>query len=254
MTWTDADTLASLARTDAACEGQLYPEEKMDAREKIATFARGHTGCSAHVNQAKYIEAVVPKADRVPERLGYYIGPKPPSTCGLFADECLAGAGIDHPPIEGHYVAGTVIARLEAVDGGRALRLGTPDRPIWKGDIAIIDDGSGRDAHVMVMTSEARLDYTGSGAYWVDTAEGGQLPDSSGVEAFEGEHARRFELRDGKLWCGHRYVVAWLDADAFVIGDDVAPDAGDGARAADTLPPSSPPTEPPPDPDVTIKP
>lgn len=215
----------------------------MEHRDKIASAAKAHQPCSAHVNQEMYIDIVVPPADRVPGRIEYFIGPKPPSTCALAADGALRLAGVTDQPFAGHYVVGTAIANLDNVAAHHgALRLGTPDRPLYKGDIAIIDDGSGKDAHVMIFVGEANADGFEAaklaGAYLAETVEGGQDPDSSGIEFF----IRTMVMRAGKVWCGHRYVVAWIDADALGIGDDMAPDAGDGVHDTERPPDTTPST------------
>jgi hypothetical protein len=228
----------------------------LDHRQKIAAAAKAHAPCSAHVHPEVYIDIVVPPADRVPGRIEYFTGPKPPSTCALAADGALRLAGVTDQPFAGHYVVGTAIANLDNVAAHhKALRLGTPDRPLHTGDISIIDDGSGKDAHVITFTGEP--DATnfevehGAPGYMVDTVEGGQLPDSSGIEAF----TRSMVEQNGKVYCGHRFVVAWIDADALGIGDDTSADAGDPVH--DTIPIPSDAvrqTQPPSGPDDTHEP
>jgi hypothetical protein len=196
-----------------------------DHRQKIAAAALTHQPCSAHNNTALYVDIIVPPPDRTPGRIEYFTGPHPPSTCALLADGALRLAGVTDEPFAGHYVIGTAIANLDNVAAHHgALRQGTPDRALHTGDICIIDNGTGADAHVMVMVGEANIKEDGS--YTVNTVEGGQLPDSSGIAAFT-----RTLTTDstGKRYCGHRFVVAWIDADALGIGDDMAPDTGDAA-------------------------
>ncbi len=213
---------------------------------RVARIARAHQPCSAHVNQARYIDAVVRPTDREPPRINYFISAHPPSTCGLYACKTLLDAGLNDPVLTQPYKSppGAVVDLQKVGEQHKILERGTPTAPFRKGDIVIINEiiptpqGDRDNPHVIICVADATIGADGT---WIaTTCEGGQNPDSSGISEF----IRAFTFKNGKRYMGGRYVIATLRCSQLAIAiptDDVpAPPTPE--------PPAPEPPPPPPEP------
>lgn len=217
---------------------------------RIAAFARAHVGASAHGGDlAKYREAVEHKADVGTAWARTYYETIAPSTCALFACECLAEAEDDATEdgvpvvkddvLEAHYHVGQAVADSENVAAAhRALEFyppGThPTEPFAEGDIPIVD-GPPWGVHEIVVTSDA-VPVAG-GRWHTDTAQGGQS--DGGIAAIACEWEVR---RDGSMYpsaTSARRVVFVIRAGKFEYDtptDGAARAPGDGGVTAEEQP------------------
>lgn len=190
--------------------------------QRVAAFARTHSGCDQTHNVDMYREAVVPPADRgTPFEKQYFFGNPQLSTCALFADQCLlAGEVVQQAPIDlvlhDHYVIGAAVGNVEWV-GGQHAALETyatpgtrPDEPFAEGDCVVIC-GPPWGVHVIVNVEDAEL--LPDGRWRCKSVEGGQA--NGGVQAFE----HFWEVRaDGNMYpsgTSQRRVIAVIRARKF---------------------------------------
>lgn len=182
--------------------------------KKLAELAVAHANCSAHVNQDVYIDVVVRPSDRGSERLDYYIGRQPPSTCGLFAVGLLRLLGLTDDELVKPYKsppgAVTDLQKVAARHG--VLEVGSPTQPFMQGDEIVIDeiiyDKNGKpigdNAHVIVCVSDATVGADGK-TWTVNTVQAGQpyprdpTGGSSGIKPFVSTFNKR---SDGKWYAG----------------------------------------------------
>lgn len=204
----------------------------MDLRESIASIAKAHAPCSSRNNEALYEDVVIPPPDRTNPVKRDYFTRKPPSTCGLFACGVWRLRGIQDKEVTGPYVIGSAISNIEVLArryNAWSPVSGYPSRLLRKGDVVLIDNGSGHDVHVMVIVGEPTDNGT---FYTVDTVEGGQGPDSSAIEAF----TRTFVKRAGKLYVGQRFVIGFADPDPMPFPETNIPDDPKPAIGSDPMP------------------
>ena len=204
----------------------------MDPRETLAAIAKAHAPCSSRNHEDLYTDVVIPPPDRTePIKLNYFTR-KPPSTCGLFACGVWRLAGLTDHEITGPYVIGTAIANIQNVAkryNAWAPVQGVPSRLLRTGDVVLIDNGTGRDVHVMVVVGEPQDNKT---FFTVDTVEGGQGPDSSGIEAFN----RTFIRRGGRLYVGERFVIGYADPDPMPFPQPAILEVTNPAIGSDSTP------------------
>lgn len=174
----------------------------------ISSIAKQHSGCSAHQDQSRYLNVIMRPSDDNGRMRNYYAGSTPPSTCALFALGCLRLAGFKDNVVTAPYQIGQAVT--DVVRFGQAHKAWKePDQVDGKfkeGSIIIV---YGRYAeHVMVCTSDSRETTAGSGVYSVDSVEGGQSPDSSGIKSF----IRQISKVNGK-WCvGSSRIIGYVDS------------------------------------------
>jgi len=192
-----------------------------DRRLRIADAARSHAGCSALLHPEVYEDLVVRPVDRVaPARTYYYANPGP-STCALAAVGALRLAGCVEPECVAPYLPAGQPIRNAVVD---IQRLGyrsaawmpagaSPMRAPGMGDIWIITNDSGGDAHVGVCVSDPVVGA--DGAIVIETVEGGQWDGrgSTAVQLF----TRTFYRQGTRLRMGTRYVFGYAIADRMPI-------------------------------------
>jgi hypothetical protein len=219
-------------------------------------LATEYAGCSAHVDQDRYVEVVVPPAEREGNRLAPYVGAHPPATSALFVLGLYRLAGLRDERLSIARPAGTAATDLIAIAQTCGAWAAAPAvSPFRAGDVWIVA-GPPSGFHVGVCVSDVYV--TDDGTWIVDTVEGGQLEDArgwplsaSGIHAFNGADARPFVWRDGALYLGARMLLGVICADAlgFPLAAEVHPPAATEADAPES--PSEPlPNErpaPPPD-------
>lgn len=182
--------------------------------------------CSQTTNKDAYAACVIRPSDKPNGKpIGYYFNNNKLSTCGLFACEMMRQAGMTDAEVVKPYsqeiAHGGAIVDEQIVGARHNIleRCGTsahpgPSRPFVKGDIPIIDDGSGFKAHTFIIGADAIVNKDGtwtlpkvvSGGLYerysskevLDTIGG-----SSGVDA----GASTVTFKNGKAYIGDRYVI-----------------------------------------------
>jgi hypothetical protein len=222
--------------------------------ERLAMLATEYAGCSAHVDQDRYVDVVVRLADRQGDRLEHFVGQHPPSSDVLFALGLYRLAGLSEGLLSVPYRCGLAGMQLTTFAHGRSAWVDAAAAcPFLTGDVWVVV-GPPSGIHVGVCVSDARP--TDDGSWVVDTVEGGQLEDVAGwfanlsaIRAFNGAEARRFVWRDGALYLGRRVLHGVICADALgvlpIYADepDEAPDPPDLAPEEAAPEPARPPRD-----------
>jgi hypothetical protein len=192
---------------------------------------------SVKVNVSGYTELTVRPSDRTAVKKSYYYGNPKLSTCGLVGEGACRLGGLPDAEFNDPYIYGRSVIDLQVVAARYGVcDHGTPNRTAYffEGDIVIIDDGSGYDAHVICITSPTTVNADGS--WSCGTVEGGQF---SGVDcSATGVFTRTFVWRSGGLlYCGDRHVIAvcrWSrlelpTKEPFPASSPTVPDLTDGS-------------------------
>jgi hypothetical protein len=189
--------------------------------KRLAEIALAHAPCSAHDRQDVYVDIIVRPSDRTEARLPYYIGNKPPSTCGLLVEGALRLDGLTDPELVDPYKTPPgAVADLQTVAKRHGvLEYGTPTKPPCCGDAIIIDevlvdkDGKEYDnAHVILCTSDAAV--SDDGLTWAyASVQGGQYNPSDktgGSSAVMSFPTSTLVKKNGRWYAGAgtRYVIA----------------------------------------------
>jgi hypothetical protein len=180
----------------------------------------------------------------------YYYEDSTLSTCGLEGCGAMRLGGLTDPELVNPYKIGTPGAVADTQTVGQRhdiLEPNTPSTPFLEGDIVIIDDGSGFDAHEIICVGDAIVNADGS--WTIDTVEGGQWSgfDSSAVQRF----VRTFVPKNGKIYCGSRFVIATVRCSRLELPGDKAPDAQPSSGDPQKVDPApAVPTMPAPPPDT----
>ncbi|MGA2450268.1 MAG: hypothetical protein ABTD50_16460 [Polyangiaceae bacterium] len=190
--------------------------------ERLAMLATEHAGCSAHVDQDRYVDVVVRPSDRAADRLEYYVGRHPPNSSVLFALGLYRLAGLADGLLTAPSRIGTATANLYTIAHGHGAWVEGPHvAPFAVGDVWVVV-GPAFGVHVGVCVSDAQV--LADGSWLVDTVEGGQFevapgwpPNSSAVHAFNGPDARQFVWRDGALSLGTQFLYGVVCADAMGV-------------------------------------
>lgn len=193
----------------------------------IANIALSYVGCSEDDNINTYNDVIVRPADRVPALLGYYDRNPHLSTCALFAIGCLRLAGLDEPETTGTYFPGGSM-RNAMVDlqtlARRHQAWVSASVPVYapsKGDIWIISDSSGMNAHTGVcITSPAIFVLNSTPSWSMVTVEGGQAApggSSSAIASF----SRTLHQVGNRWMLGSRYLLGYIRAAALPIPQGV---------------------------------
>lgn len=188
---------------------------------RIADAARAHAGCSAVLLPDLYEDIVVRPTDRIAPARGYYFASPGPSTCALAAVGALRLAGCDEAECVAPYMPSGHAMRNAMVDiQTLARRFGAwvtsspPVPPLQHGDIWIITDDIGGNAHVGVCLADATMT---PGAMTVQTLEGGQF-DGKGSTAL-GTFTRTFVPQGARWRLGVRYLLGYASAAKMPIPD-----------------------------------
>lgn len=192
-----------------------------DRRDRIAQAAIAHSGCSALMNADVYQDVVIRPVDRVPQKLAYYDDNAKLSDCALYAIGTLRLAGCTEPECTASYLPERGPMR-DAMSDIQALsrRFGAwttsspPVPPMQKGDVWIIADQHGSDAHTGVLTEDAVV--TGETMTTVG-CEGGQYDGrgSTAIATFK----RGWKLVGGRWMLGNRYLLGYASADRMPVPD-----------------------------------
>jgi hypothetical protein len=187
-------------------------------RDLIADAARSHAGCSALVNSGLYEDVIVRPVDRSGPARAYYFANPGPSTCALFSIGALRLAGCSEQECVAPYLGPPM--RNAMVDIQRLARRfsawctsSPPVPPMLRGDIWIVTDDSGNDAHTGVCVEDSTVGSDGS--WTVMTVEGGQFDGrgSTAISAF----SRRFFQQGNRMRLGTRYLLGYASADKMHI-------------------------------------
>jgi len=187
----------------------------------VAQAALAHVGSSSVSHVDVYQNVVRRPADAGPMLDQFYLHNRDMSSCGLFAVGCIRLAGcVEAECVAPYFPHGG--PERDAV--GDVQRLGhktaagwvdaSPHAPPFKqGDVWVIANAQGMDAHVGVCIADAVVQADGSWA--VQTCEGGQYSgsDSSAIEAF----TRTWHLLGGKWLLGGRELVGYAVAELLPI-------------------------------------
>jgi len=173
--------------------------------QKLVEIAQKYVGCSAFSRPDDYFEVVSRPSDG-PGAREYY---RTVSSCALFVLGVLRLAGVDGPETASPYFparVGRAFADLEELAGRLHLFESLAATELLTGDIFIVANESGGDAHTGICTSDCHEGL-------VNTIEGGQFDGhgSTAIGAFTRRFTRRF---DGRWMLGSRllcYVIAGPD-------------------------------------------
>lgn len=195
---------------------------------RIAQIAVDHAGCSARgpspSDVDRYAELLIRPSDpATPAARAYYLANPSPqfSTCGLTVLGCWRLAGCLEPEVTSAYYPGRIgraFADMEAV----AMRCGAWEpglsSPLKAGDVWIIVDAAGGDAH----TGLCVADQADIGT--LATVEGGQF-DGHGSTAI-GSFFRKLVKKpgDARFWMGNRYVYGVIRAEKLPIPVEIQPE------------------------------
>ena len=204
----------------------------MDRRQKIAAAALAHADCSSVLNVPLYTEAVIRPVDRTDRLHSFYFGNKDQSTCALAAVGFLRIAGCEEDECVGTYFppSGERNAMQDIQELAKrcgAWRAEAPDMPPMKqGDVWVIANSQGMDAHTGVCTADAVV--AADVSWTVPTVEGGQVPTDEHGRAVAGEGCTaqlaftRHFVKNGARWMlGNRYLIGYASADALPVPDDM---------------------------------
>lgn len=215
-----------------------------DRRDAIAQAALSHVGCSEVLHVDVYADVIIRPVDRTPQLAGYYEKNPKLSTCALFVMGVLRLAGCTADEACATYFPAAHPMRNAMADAQNlARRFGAwvtsspPVPAMKKGDIWIIGDAQGMDAHTGVCTADAVVNPDGS--WTVQTAEGGQTAydenhrpsaagGSSGIEAF----TRHFVPSGNRMMDGQRFLLGYASADKMPVPDGFTPGPDAGAASA----------------------
>ena len=212
----------------------------MDRRQKLASFATSHAGCSSVLNVEKYVEACIRPVDRAPRAHSFYFGNPTLSTCSLVVCECYEACGSEelefvdtYLPPGGGVRDSMVDVQVVARRCGAWVPASKDMSPPSQGDVWIITNDAG-DAHAGICTADAVAPPNGS--WTMETVEGGQMPldehgravagqGSSAVAAFAGDKARHLAWNGSHWMMGQRYLLGYASAGKMPVPDDnVSPD------------------------------
>jgi hypothetical protein len=205
----------------------------MSKGQHVADVAQAHVDCSEVLDVDRYNDVIVRPVDRTPALIGYYDRNKSLSTCALFAIGCLRLAGCGEPECVATYFPGGSMRNAMSDIQALARRFDAwvtssgPVDPPKAGDIWIIADEHGMDAHTGVCLVDAALgsssDANAPASTWVvDTAEGGQLAGDGGSSAV-GKFTRTFR-HEGNRWAlGSRFLLGYASAEKMPVVDDGDP-------------------------------
>jgi len=206
---------------------------------RVAAVALAHVGCSSVLRPDVYQEIVRRPADAGPMFDAFYMHNRAMSSCALAALGALRLSGVDAPETTASYFPNGGPER-DAVADVQALarRCGgwvtgsAPVPPFRQGDVWIVTDGDGADAHVGLCVEDTIVQPDGS--WSVKTVEGGQYSgsDSSAIEAF----VRTWRFVGGRWMLGQRFLLGYASAEKLPIPFLAAPE--------DVQPHVDPPAEP----------
>lgn len=203
----------------------------MSPGERIAAAAAAHTGCSCVLHVDTYTDVIIRPVDRTPLKTPYYINDPKLSTCALFAIGCLRLAGCAEDECVATYLPGGGRVRDAMVDiqalarrCGAWVSASSPVDPPKAGDIWIIADAQGMDAHTGVCLEDAVLvsgTSLDSPSWRCKTAEGGQFDGkgSTAVGAFD----RQFVFAGNRWKLGQRFLLGYASAAKMPVPDDGDP-------------------------------
>jgi hypothetical protein len=156
-------------------EAEEIVRRALSGPERLAMLATEHAGCSAHVDQARFVEAIVPPCDRGSGRLDAFVGRRPPNTSVLLPLGLYRLAGLsDKLLLSPHQFAGAAIRLLRIASAHRAWIEGNCASPFQVGDVWVAF-GPPTGIHMGVCVSDALV--MDDGTWVVDTVEGGQVED-----------------------------------------------------------------------------
>ena len=195
----------------------------MERGDKIAAAATAHAGSSSVLQPQVYLDLVRRPADCSPMLDQFYLHNKLMSSCGLAALGAIRIAGCTEPECTAPYFPGHGQPERDAVADVQTLArrfsawvsASMPMPLPQKGDVWIIADEHGGDAHVGTCISDASpgssQDVNAPAATFViATVEGGQYSgsDSSAIESF----SRTFHLTSNRWMLGNRYLLGYASA------------------------------------------
>lgn len=195
----------------------------MSRGERIAELARAHAGCSCVLHVDIYTDVIIRPVDRTALKTPYYINDPKLSTCALFAIGALRLAGCAEDECVATYLPGGGRVRDAMVDiqalarrCGAWVSANSPVAAPKAGDIWIIADAQGMDAHTGVCVEDA---VPGPDSTWqAMTCEGGQF-DGKGSSAI-GAFSRTFHFTGNRWMLGSRFLLGYASAEKMPVPDD----------------------------------
>lgn|SRR5574343_384615 len=208
----------------------------MKTSERIVAFAESYIGVTANAETRNIFCSLIAPRTKKPEyeqrnlqsarQIFVELG-KPfkwkgggLSTCGMVAEGFWALAEVAMPALYKPYVPGTAVTRAiefaqkhdawtSAVDQKCLLPLPTV------GDYVVIgcrtsDEKYGGIEHAFTLT---KLD---ADTLECESVDGGQVDSASGLQAIK-LCKRRFEMKNGHVWCGDRRLYGWVSVDKLPI-------------------------------------